>query len=144
MTEYVYKHLSAGDVPVLKSLLAVFGEAFAEPETYQGAVPSDAYLRALLAKPHFIALAALDGDAVVGAWPPTNWRSSNARGARSTSTISRCRSATVEEAWRRVSSASSGASRRRAAPTSCSCRRTAGMPPPFVSMNLSGPARTCT
>ena len=66
MTEYVYKHLSAGDVPVLKSLLAVFGEAFAEPETYQGAVPSDPYLLALLAKPHFIALAALAGDAVVG------------------------------------------------------------------------------
>jgi aminoglycoside 3-N-acetyltransferase I len=66
MTEYVYKHLSPGDVPVLKALLAVFGEAFAEPETYQGAVPSDAYLEALLAKPHFIALVALDGDDVVG------------------------------------------------------------------------------
>ena len=66
MTEYVHKHLSPGDVPVLKALLAVFGEAFAEPETYQGAVPSDAYLQALLAKPHFIALAALDGDDVVG------------------------------------------------------------------------------
>jgi aminoglycoside 3-N-acetyltransferase I len=66
MTEYVYKHLSPGDIPVLKGLLAVFGEAFAEPETYQGAVPSDAYLQALLAKPHFIALAALDGDDVVG------------------------------------------------------------------------------
>ena len=66
MTEYAYKHLSRGDVPILKALLAVFGEAFAEPETYQGAVPSDAYLQALLAKPHFIALAALDGDDVVG------------------------------------------------------------------------------
>jgi aminoglycoside 3-N-acetyltransferase I len=66
MTEYSYKHLSPGDVPVLKGLLAVFGQAFAEPETYQGAVPSDAYLQALLAKPHFIALAALDGDDVVG------------------------------------------------------------------------------
>ncbi len=29
-------------------------------------MPSDAYLRGLLAKPHFIALAALDGDRVVG------------------------------------------------------------------------------
>src|SRR5882724_8590720 len=64
--EYVYKHLSAGDVPVLKALLAVFGEAFAEPDTYQGAVPSDAYLEGLLAKPHFIALAALEREDVVG------------------------------------------------------------------------------
>jgi aminoglycoside 3-N-acetyltransferase I len=63
---YVFKHISASDVPVLKALLAVFGEAFAEPDTYQGAVPSDAYLEALLAKPHFIALAAVSGEDVVG------------------------------------------------------------------------------
>ena len=63
---YLYKHISVADVPILKALLAVFGEAFAEPATYQGAVPSDTYLRALLAKPHFIALAAMDGDNVVG------------------------------------------------------------------------------
>ena len=64
--EYVYKRVSASDVAVLKALLAVFGEAFAEPDTYQGAVPSNAYLEALLEKPHFIALAALSGDDVVG------------------------------------------------------------------------------
>ena len=63
---YVYKHISASDVPVLKGLLAVFGEAFAEPQTYQGAVPSDAYLVALLGKPHFIAVAAMNGNDVVG------------------------------------------------------------------------------
>jgi aminoglycoside 3-N-acetyltransferase I len=63
---YVYKHLSASDAPVLKRLLAVFGEAFAEPQTYQGAVPSDAYLAALLGKPHFIAVAAMNGSDVVG------------------------------------------------------------------------------
>jgi aminoglycoside 3-N-acetyltransferase I len=63
---YVYKHLSAGDVRTLKGLLAVFGEAFGEPDTYQGAVPSDGYLAGLLGKPHFIALAALAGDDVVG------------------------------------------------------------------------------
>ncbi len=64
--DYTYQHLSAADVPVLKSLLWVFGEAFREPDTYQGAVPSDAYLEALLRKPHFIALVALHGDEVVG------------------------------------------------------------------------------
>jgi aminoglycoside 3-N-acetyltransferase I len=63
---YTYKHISVSDVPVLKALLAVFGEAFGEPDTYQGAVPSDAYLEALLGKPHFIALAALQGAKVVG------------------------------------------------------------------------------
>ncbi len=63
---YAYKHISVSDVPVLKALLAVFGEAFAEPQTYQGAVPGDEYLRALLAKPHFIAVAAMNGDDVVG------------------------------------------------------------------------------
>ena len=64
--EYTYEQISAADLPVLKSLLAVFGEAFGEADTYQGAVPSDAYLGALLKKPHFIALAALRGGQVVG------------------------------------------------------------------------------
>jgi aminoglycoside 3-N-acetyltransferase I len=64
--EYTYKQLAVSDVSILKALLGVFGEAFGEPDTYQGAVPSDAYLTALLAKPHFIALAALQGQDVVG------------------------------------------------------------------------------
>ncbi len=64
---YSYQQISAADLALLKSLLAVFGEAFGEPDTYEGAVPGDAYLEALLKKPHFIALAALrDGDVVGG------------------------------------------------------------------------------
>jgi aminoglycoside 3-N-acetyltransferase I len=63
---YTYKQLSADDLGLMVGLNAMFGEAFGEPDTYQGAVPSDAYLKALLAKPTFIALAALDGDDVVG------------------------------------------------------------------------------
>ena len=63
---YVYRQISASDLPTLKALLAVFGEAFGEPDTYQGAVPSDTYLATLLGKPHFIALAAVDGESVVG------------------------------------------------------------------------------
>jgi aminoglycoside 3-N-acetyltransferase I len=59
-------HLAVADLPILKALLAVFGEAFGEPETYGARVPDDAYLRGLLGKPHFIALAALSGDEVVG------------------------------------------------------------------------------
>ncbi len=61
-----YKLLSVTDVPLLKELLKVFGEAFEEPQTYQGAIPSDAYLESLLGKSHFIALVALDGHRVIG------------------------------------------------------------------------------
>jgi aminoglycoside 3-N-acetyltransferase I len=57
---YTYKQLSDTDVPLLKELLKVFGEAFQEIETYQGAVPSDEYLRTLLGRRHFIVLVALD------------------------------------------------------------------------------------
>jgi aminoglycoside 3-N-acetyltransferase I len=64
--DYTYKQLSVSEVSVLKAVLAVFGDAFGEPDTYQGAVPSDAYLEALLGKRHFIALAALHGGDVVG------------------------------------------------------------------------------
>jgi aminoglycoside 3-N-acetyltransferase I len=67
--EYSYQQLDSHDVGKLKALLKVFGEAFEDPQTYQGAVPGDEYLRSLLGKPHFIALAAqsaLDPDRVVG------------------------------------------------------------------------------
>ncbi len=61
-----YKLLSISDVAMLKELLELFSEAFEEPQTYQGAVPSDAYLESLLGKSHFIALVALDGHRVIG------------------------------------------------------------------------------
>jgi aminoglycoside 3-N-acetyltransferase I len=64
--DYTYQQIGVSDLSLLKALLAVFGEAFGEPDTYQGAVPSDPYLQALLGKPHFIALAALHGRHVVG------------------------------------------------------------------------------
>jgi aminoglycoside 3-N-acetyltransferase I len=63
---YVYRQLAPADVSRLKQLLRVFGEAFGDIDTYQGAVPSDHYLSRLMAKPHFIAVAALAGDEVVG------------------------------------------------------------------------------
>ncbi|MFL5304516.1 MAG: AAC(3)-I family aminoglycoside N-acetyltransferase [Polyangia bacterium] len=63
---YAYRHLSPEDLPVMRQLLTVFGVAFNDPDAYQGAVPSHDYLRRLLGKSHFIALAALDGDVVVG------------------------------------------------------------------------------
>ena len=63
---YAIRRLAGPDVSVLKRLLRTFGDAFGEAETYQGAVPSDGYLRALLDGPTFVALAALEGEEVVG------------------------------------------------------------------------------
>ena len=64
--EYSYQRLDSQDVGLLKALLKVFGDAFEDPQTYQGDVPGEEYLRSLLGKPHFIAIAALDSDRVVG------------------------------------------------------------------------------
>jgi len=58
--------LAPDDIASMRGLLAVFGAAFDEPETYTGAQPDDAYLGELLGGESFIALAALDGEAVVG------------------------------------------------------------------------------
>jgi aminoglycoside 3-N-acetyltransferase I len=58
--------LTRDDLNTMAALSTMFGEAFAEPETYTGRRPSAEYLARLLGGDAFIALAALDGDAVVG------------------------------------------------------------------------------
>jgi aminoglycoside 3-N-acetyltransferase I len=63
---YTYQQLRPEDVPILKRLLQVFGEAFGDMCAYQGAVPRDEYLRSLLTRPHFVVLVALSGTKVVG------------------------------------------------------------------------------
>lgn len=63
---YRLKQLLPSDVPALRALLRVFGEAFGELETYGAAAPGDDYLEALLAKPHFIVVVATKDDEVVG------------------------------------------------------------------------------
>ncbi len=60
-----YSYERVNDVALFRELNAVFGEAFGERSTYQEAPPSDAYLRALLAKPHVIPLVARHEGAVV-------------------------------------------------------------------------------
>ena len=62
-TEVSYKRANLQE---LKSLLVVFGDAFEEPDTYQGAVPSDAYLDSLLQDGTFIPLVALLEGRVAG------------------------------------------------------------------------------
>jgi aminoglycoside 3-N-acetyltransferase I len=64
--ECAFRQLSGRDVQLLKALLRMFGEAFADLPTYQDAVPSDGYLAELLSGAQFIALAALAGEEVVG------------------------------------------------------------------------------
>jgi aminoglycoside 3-N-acetyltransferase I len=60
------RRLAPADLPLLRRLNALFGDAFSEPETYGAEPPSDAYLEGLLAKDHVIALVALSGEEVVG------------------------------------------------------------------------------
>ena len=50
----------------MRALLATFGEAFDEVETYGGKPPGAAYLERLLSSDYFIALAALKNGEVVG------------------------------------------------------------------------------
>jgi aminoglycoside 3-N-acetyltransferase I len=60
------RRLAAGDVRWIRALNALFGKEFADPESYGGKPPGDAYLESLLAKEHVIALVAIEADLVVG------------------------------------------------------------------------------
>jgi aminoglycoside 3-N-acetyltransferase I len=58
--------LAPDDVALMEAMLTTFGEAFDEVGTYCGARPSAAYLKRLLDRDYFIALAALKSGEVVG------------------------------------------------------------------------------
>lgn len=58
--------LGPDDLARMHALLDLFGEVFDEPDTYGARRPGADYLRRLLGGDSFIALAAVDGDAVVG------------------------------------------------------------------------------
>lgn len=61
-----YKKLNADDIITLKSLNDVFAESFEDPETHLSKKPTDKYLKRLLSQNHFIAIAAISEDVVVG------------------------------------------------------------------------------
>jgi len=65
-TAPIIQQLRSGDLALFRQLLAMFGRAFEDEETYCGAQPRDAYLESLLGGESFIAVAALDGGTVVG------------------------------------------------------------------------------
>jgi aminoglycoside 3-N-acetyltransferase I len=58
--------LGANDLARMRLTLNLFGDVFGERETYSGKQPDDGYLAALLGNDNFIALAAVEGDAVIG------------------------------------------------------------------------------
>jgi aminoglycoside 3-N-acetyltransferase I len=63
---FTLRRLMPADVGLLRKLNALFGDAFADPETYGGEAPSEIYLEGLLAKEHVVALVALEGEEVLG------------------------------------------------------------------------------
>jgi aminoglycoside 3-N-acetyltransferase I len=60
------RQLTRADLPLLRALNVLFGEAFVEADTYGAAPPDDSYLEALLDKPHVVVLAAIAGTEVLG------------------------------------------------------------------------------
>jgi len=60
------RRLTSSDIAEMRSMLAVLGKAFGEIETYAEKRPQSAYLEKLLDNETFIALAACDGERIVG------------------------------------------------------------------------------
>lgn len=60
------RRLGPDDLIAMRALNAMFGEVFEETDTYGDHPPDDAYLSRWLGRPQAIALAALDGERVVG------------------------------------------------------------------------------
>jgi aminoglycoside 3-N-acetyltransferase I len=58
--------LSASDAQLMHRLNMLFADAFEDPEHYISCPPDDAYFEKYLDQPHVIALAAVDGDTVLG------------------------------------------------------------------------------
>lgn len=58
--------LGPDDLASMRALLAMFGRVFEDPVSYASKPPGDDWLRTLLARDTFFALAAFDGPQVVG------------------------------------------------------------------------------
>ena len=64
--EFEVRRLFAADLQVMREMLRMFGEAFDEVETFSARKPGDDYLRSLLGKEDFVALAAVEEGGVIG------------------------------------------------------------------------------
>lgn len=60
------RRLGPTDVPLLRGLNALFGDAFADRRTYGDEPPTDAYLEDLLGKEHVVVVVALAGEELLG------------------------------------------------------------------------------
>lgn len=60
------RRLGPADLDLMDAMLTMFGIAFEDVETYGRSRPEAAYLERLLGSDSFIALAAVEGDAVIG------------------------------------------------------------------------------
>ncbi len=61
------RRLGRGDLAALRQTNALFAEVFEDPDSYTARPPEDAYLQRLLDRDEFIAVAAWDGGAMIGA-----------------------------------------------------------------------------
>ncbi len=66
LSRHKIRHLTADDIALVDSLSLLFGEAFDDLDTYTGKRPSPDYIRQLLESDCFLALVALEEEAVVG------------------------------------------------------------------------------
>jgi aminoglycoside 3-N-acetyltransferase I len=60
------RRLAAADLPLVRKLNTLFGDAFGEAETYGSDPPTDAYLGALLSREHVLVLVALAEEELLG------------------------------------------------------------------------------
>jgi aminoglycoside 3-N-acetyltransferase I len=63
---FTIQRLGPDDIAAMRGINALFAEVFDDPDHYASALPSDDWLRAQLANPNSIALAAVEDGAVVG------------------------------------------------------------------------------
>jgi aminoglycoside 3-N-acetyltransferase I len=66
MLPFIVHRLGPTDVPLVRKLNELFGNAFDEREMYTAEPPSDGYVTDLLAKEHVVVLVAVAGDDVLG------------------------------------------------------------------------------
>lgn len=63
---FVIHRLTSADVPMMREMLDMFGQAFGEVKTYSEAQPGSEYLERLLGGDSFLALVAVKSCGVVG------------------------------------------------------------------------------
>lgn len=66
LTPFTIRRLASGDVDLARDLLAVFGQAFEDEQTYTEAQPDQQYLDKLLGSETVVVLVALQDAEVVG------------------------------------------------------------------------------